>query len=153
MPSPVSRNTIKTLIANPTTRRIALRGAKRAVAAARNAQASSGRSKSAVAPREPASARQRSINPTVNPVIASVAKPWAEKLAASAAGRSVLQAISSVSTEALNTAPSHPASASWVATKPAYARKSPVKFVAPVPPPASQASPRKSAIKWPPDAR
>lgn len=152
MPSPVSRDTIKALIANPTTRRIALSGAKRAVAAAKNARAPSAGSKSAVAPREPAPARQLSVNPAVNPVIASVAKPWAEKLAASTTGRSVLQAISSVSTEVLNTAQSHPTPVSR-ATKPADEQKPPVKFVASVPSPASQPSPRESAIKWPPDAR
>lgn len=148
------KHLIKVLIANPTARRIALRGAKKAVAAAQNVKAASvGSSATAGDAQKPSPAPQSGVEQGTNRVVASVAKPWAEKLAGSTAGRSILQALSTVSSEALSTAqPQSPAgSASPSPQRPAEAQQPKVKFVPPVPSASSDPPPRPSAMKWPPD--
>ncbi|MEX2587921.1 MAG: hypothetical protein WD602_08025 [Actinomycetota bacterium] len=152
--SPAGKNAIKALVANPTARRLALRGAKKAVLAAQSAKASSAESQPAGGDsRKSATDSRRSIDRAANPVITSVARPWAEKLAGSAGGRSVLQALNSVSAEVLRTAQpqSRLGPTSRAGQEGTESEKPPVKFVAPVPAPSSESAPRRSAIKWPPD--
>lgn len=155
------KGAIKALVQNPTARRIVARGVKKAATGAFSAmQSSQGRSQGAGQDRagsSPPKATPLGAGATTS-TVESVARPWAEKLAASGAGRSVLEAINSVTSEALGrpTAQGR-SSASPAADTPQSAyRPQPVsdrpkepKFLSYTPPAgAEKAPPPPPAMKW-----
>lgn len=155
------KNTIKALMKNPAARRIVARGMKKAATGAYSAfQSAQSRSQGA------GQGQNASYQPKVTPLgtrapssaVESVAKPWAEKLAASSAGRSVLEAIHSVTSEALGTAtPQRRTTAATAADTPQAAyRPEPSggagrepKFISYTPPAdAPKAPPAPPSLKW-----
>lgn len=154
MAAPVNKNVIRALVVNPTARRIALRGVKKAATAAfAAAQSSKARQSGAAASGESPQPEPGSRSGSSGRAVASVARPWAEKLAETPAGRSLLQAVSSVTNEALKKAPP----AEPAGTIPTAAAKEPapeeaaVKFAPLTPSPGAESASREEAMKWPPD--
>lgn len=143
-----------TLIANPAVRRVILRNAKRVAASAGGALAKRGVT-------VPTPGRSAFDTATVKSVVTSVAKPVAERLAKNETGRSVLQTISDISTDALGTKRKRPdgplssfvtkLAASGAAPKARAAQPEPPKAaftpLRPPPPPAENAA---AVVKWPP---
>lgn len=154
MAVPVNKNVIRALVANPTARRIAMRGVKKAATAAfAAAQSSKARQPGAAGSGESPRPDPGSRSASSGSAVASVARPWAERLAETPAGRSLLQAVSSVTDEALKKAPP----AEPAGTIPSVAAEEPapeepaVKFVPMTPSPSAESAPREGAVKWPPD--
>lgn len=171
------RATVIALMSNPVIRRAVFKGANKAILAGSNYMAA----RSARNPSSPATPvdGQTTVLPvsqtkssiaeaaTVETIVGSVAtaaKPLAEKLAASDAGRSVLQAVNSISSQALGatgqTRRGGAAVAGFVTNilggqvaTPKPDVKSPgsgVKFVAARPAPATAATPPVKTMQWPP---
>lgn len=170
--------TVIALLSNPVIRRVVIKGANKAVTAGSNYMTARSQKKAPAAdkpvegqttvlpkPSPKSSIAETAAVETIVGSVASAAKPLAEKLAASDAGRSVLQAVNSITGQVLGST-SGPqkrggtAVASFVgnllagqntAAKPEV--KSPgsdVKFVAVIPPAATEATPPAKTMQWPP---
>lgn len=183
--------TLITLMSNPIVRRAVIRGANKVITSVSNKMAERSETKAAagapppvgqttvipkpvppktVPPKTvgtPTSFAESAAVETIVSSVASVAKPYVDKLAESDAGRSVLQVVNSVTGQALGGVPSQPKSgaasvASFVGniisgqvSKPAPKPepKGPgaeVKFTQVKPPPASAETPAPKAMQWPP---
>lgn len=153
--NPGNQSTLKILMANPAARRIIVRGFKKAAMGAASAVKSS--------QDRPGTKASDSSDPltkviplgTLAPrsVVESVAKPWAEKLAETGTGRSVLQAINTVSAEALRS-PRPSGQGVTTAAEPIVASatdRPQVKFVPYKPSGDAVAATPPPALKWPPD--
>lgn len=163
-----------TVLSNPAVRRAVIKGATKAAgSAAAFAATRAEKSKAPAAgampspaqpettPPGPAAGKTASLGETVavESIVTSVAKPLADRLAASSNGRSVLQAINSISGQALGAAPKRggAAVAGFVgnilagqgAHKPAQAEAQPAVKFTPVKPPSTPAPPVPT-MQWPP---
>lgn len=171
------RATVIALLSNPVIRRAVFKGANKAILAgssymatrsARNSPtpAPSVDGQTTVVPQTQAksSIAEAAAVETIVGSVATAAKPLAEKLAASDAGRSVLQAVNSISGQALGSPGQQrrggAAMAGFVTNilggqtaTPKPEVKSPgsdVKFVAARPAPATAATPPVKTMQWPP---
>ena len=171
--------TVITLLSNPVIRRMVFKGATKAANSAAQFVAARREKAGPAAPGPPAGTQTTPAEPGTKPVkpatpaeaaamesivgsVASVAKPVAERLAASAPGRSVLEAVNSISGQALGTsAPPRRAGASVASfvggilanqgsQKAGPAPDQPAAKFTPIKPPsASPAEPVKTMV-WPP---
>lgn len=153
--NPGNQNTFKILMANPAARRIIVRGFKKAAKGAASAVKSSQGlpgSKASVSS-DPLTKVIPLGNLAPQSVVESMAKPWAEKLAETGTGRSVLQAINTVSAEALRSpgprGPGVTTAAEPIVTP--VTDRPPVKFVPYRSSDDAVAVPTPPALKWPPD--
>jgi hypothetical protein len=179
--------TLITLMSNPIVRRAVIKGANKVIEVGSNKMAARSEKKAtATAPppvegqttvipkpvppkpaSKPASFAESAAVETIVSSVASAAKPFVDKLAASDAGRSVLQVVNSVTGQALGGVPAQPKGgaasvASFVgniisgqvgspAPKPeAKGPGADVKFTQVKPPPATADTPSPKAMQWPP---
>jgi hypothetical protein len=166
---------VKALINNRTVRRVVIKNAKQAITYVSTTLAARGAARSDDARSVPADAAGPAAKPVAKPAsstldwaaithfVSSVAKPVAEKMAGTQAGRSVLQTLNHISGEALGTTPKRSEnSAAASITKLAGAagnlaktsdrtsvsNETKVRFT-PLQPPAPPTEPIKT-MKWPP---
>ena len=173
--------TLITLMSNPVVRRAAIKGANKAIASASNYMAARAEKKSVVPAKPPVEGQTTVIpKPAAKPSsfaesaavesivdsVASAAKPVIDRLASTDAGRSVLQAVNSITGQALGGVGSQPkrggaAVASFVGnilsgqsgSTPKPEPKGPgsdVKFTQVKPPPATAETPAPKSMQWPP---
>lgn len=178
--------TLITLMSNPIVRRAVIKGANKVVEVGSNKMAARSASKSAASspppvegqttvipkpappkPAKPSSFAESAAVESIVSSVASAAKPYVDKLAASDAGRSVLQVVNSVTGQALGGVPAQPkrggaSVASFVgniisgqvsspAPKPeAKGPGADVKFTQVKPPAATAETPAPKAMQWPP---
>ncbi len=180
--------TLITLMSNPIVRRAVLKGANKVISTVSDKMAARSEAKAAAsapppvegqttvipkpaapkaAPSKPAWFAESAAVETMVSSVASAAKPYVDKLAASDAGRSVLQVVNSVTGQALGGVPNQPRSgASSVASfvgniisgqvnnpAPKPEPKGPgakVTFTQVKPPPATAETPAPKAMQWPP---
>lgn len=173
--------TLITLMSNPVVRRAVFKGANKVVATVSNKIAARSETKSAASPPpvgqttvipkagspKPASLAESAAVESMVSSVASAAKPYVDKLAASDAGRSVLQVVNSVTGQALGGVPAQPRGgaasvASFVgniisgqvgspAPKPeAKGPGADVTFTQVKPPAATAETPAPKALQWPP---
>lgn len=179
--------TLITLMSNPVVRRAVIKGANKVVTTVSNKMAARSEAKAAagapppvegqttVIPKpappkpstRPASFAESAAVETIASSVASAAKPYVDKLAASDAGRSVLQVVNAVTGQALGGVPAQPKGgaasvASFVghiisgqvsspAPKPeAKGPGADVKFTQVKPPAATADTPAPESIQWPP---
>lgn len=179
--------TLITLMSNPVVRRAVIKGANKVVATVSSRMAARSEAKAAAsppppvgqttvipkpappkaAPTKPASFAESAAVETIVSSVASAAKPYVDKLAASDAGRSVLQVVNSVTGQALGGASAQPKGggasvASFVgniisgqvnkpAPKPeAKGPGADVQFTQVKPPAATAETPAPEAMQWPP---
>jgi hypothetical protein len=174
--------TLITLMSNPVVRRAVVKGANKAVTAVSNKMAERSEKKSppvegqtTVLPKgpsqsgpvKPASFAETAAVESIVTSVASAAKPFVDKIASTDAGRSVLQAVNSVTGQALGGVQSPPkrggaAVASFVgniisgqgnASSPKPEPKGPgsnVTFTQVKPPAATAETPAPKTMQWPP---
>lgn len=159
---------LKALMKNPAARKVALQAGRKAASSVAGVAARAGQSRSTVSNTEapaadpPPAAKAPAfkfplplggVAASVEGAINNFAKPAAERLAATSAGRSILSAVNKVASEALknptspsSNGPSGQGSSAGNKVEPA------VKFV-PIQPPPAAAAPPVETIKWPPPKR
>lgn len=172
--------TVITLLSNPVIRRVVFKGATKAANSAAQFVAARREKAGPAAPGSPAGSQTRpAAEPGTQPVkratpaeaatvesivgsVASMAKPMAERLAASAPGRSVLEAVNSISGQALGTsAPPRRAGASVASfvggilanqgsQKARPAPDQPAAKFTPIKPPSTPGSEPVKTMVWPP---
>ncbi len=175
--------TLITLMSNPVVRRAVIKGANKAITVGSNKMAARSEKKASAAvpppvegqttviPKpssKPASLGESAAVESIVSSVASAAKPYVDKLAASDAGRSVLQVVNSVTGQALGGVPAQPrrgaaSVASFVGniisgqtnsgSSPKPEPKGPgsdVTFTQVKPPAATADTPAPKTIQWPP---
>jgi hypothetical protein len=98
----------KVLLTNPNVRRVLVKNAKRAVSSASTAMASKGEQRSGGPFSKGPLNRVNPIDSVAKSLVTSVAKPMAQKLASTEAGRSLLETIHNISGDALGKTPKRP---------------------------------------------
>lgn len=163
---------VRSLIGNRTVRKVVIKNAKQAITYATTTMAARNAARSGDAGSAPPSYTGGAGKPVAKPAsidsaalanfMTSVAKPVAEKMAKTQAGRSVLETLNNISGQALGTAPkrsdnpakafinklAEAASTNRAAPQTAAPEETKVKFT-PLQPPAPSSEPIKT-VKWPP---